>query len=79
MKIIENIFEEHYTFRSTIVRFLGPEFLSIHYGTSNAFKKLYMHTIFLISIFDYNMFNFLCIETEIFYATLDGTYMALFT
>ena len=32
-----------------------------------------MYRIFLVPIFDYDMFNFLCIETHIFYGTLDGT------
>ena len=41
-----------------------------------------MYPIFLVSIFDYDMFNFLnflFIETQFFYGTLDGTYMALLT
>ena len=45
--------------QTSVVLFLGREFLSIQLRTSNALKIFYMYTIFLVSIFDYNMFKYI--------------------
>ena len=47
-----------------IVWSVSRDFIDIDLGSSNALKKVYVYTIFLVSIFDYNMFNFFfpCIE-----------------